>query len=237
MILLSNHKKPVTIRLATDQTKEAVYDMWDACFSDDGGDTDLHFSKNYRNENTLICFEDDIPVASFQAVACDIEFYQSTLPVMYLCGLCTLSRHQNNGYATMLVNEMDAMLRQRGCILTTLIPATESLFHFYYRLGYIQIFLEKGMAKILNPNMLMFLYAHGNPSIRIGIKTGEYYYLIDDSGVKSSKQPEPRVEYVEADMRLLCRLLFGYHTSYLDEPFKSLFPERTFIHNFLNDVS
>jgi GNAT superfamily N-acetyltransferase len=55
-----------------------------------------------------------------------------------------------------------------------------------------------GMARIMNAEFLVGLYAKRNP--------------------RAGANPEVK------DIRFLCRLLFGYRTNELDEPYRSLFP-------------
>lgn len=82
-----------------------------------------------------------------------------------------------------------------------------------------------GMARLINEDYLLNLYARKakvDPfCIQIqneGITT--IYQIADNTARQTTRTPD-----IETDIHLLCRLLFGYKTDELREPFRKLFPQ------------
>lgn len=278
------------IRFSNEHTEPLVRQMWKVCFEDTDAFIDLIFTQKYKPENTLVYFENDIAVASLQMHPYTISFYGEEIPFAYLAGLCTLPEYRNKGYMAQLINKAHEILKEREIPLSILIPAENSLFRFYERFDYEQVFdrseepiypLDKileensdieyaysffdsmyrhkdlcvqksfrdfktiveeyrndgspekynlaGMARTINEEHLLKLYANRNPALIIRLKTEEQTYLLKNGIVEKTQE----VPDLEIDRRLLCRLLFGYKTSGLNEPLRTLFPERHSVMNLM----
>lgn len=114
--------------------------MWKICFEDTDEYMDIFFSKKYKEQNTLIYFEEGEAVASLQMLPYTITFYGVNIPFAYLAGLCTLPQHRQKGYMSRLVLEAHKIIAERNIPLAILIPAEDSLYNFYERYGYTQVF-------------------------------------------------------------------------------------------------
>src|SRR5574344_1225148 len=93
------------IKLADNSTKGAVWDMWKAVFGDPDSYMELYFRTKYSNDNTLIYFENEKPVASLQMLKFNFTFYGDELPIYYLSGVCTLPEARRKGYMDKLIIE------------------------------------------------------------------------------------------------------------------------------------
>ncbi len=279
------------IQFADNQTAPLVRQMWKTCFCDTEEFMDIFFSDKYRNENTLIYFEEDLPVASLQMIPYTITFYGETIPFAYLAGLCTLPEYRKRGYMDQLIHKAHQVLAERGIPLAILIPAEDWLFGFYEKYNYLQVFdkgdqnipLEEilkqhpdmdeayqafdglfrnmdfcvqknradfetivkeysldgyppktnlsGMARIIDPWFLLKLYAAKNPRIKVRIEVEEdTTYLIKGGWVEAI---DGLSGDIQVDLKMLCRLLFGYNTDKLSEPLKTLFPIHHPVMNFM----
>ena len=86
-----------------------------------------------------------------------------------------------------------------------------------------------GMARIIDEEYLLKLFAIKNQFLNIRIKTEEQVYMIDNGVVRKTKE-SPNIEI---DRRMLCRLLFGYRTNELDKPLQTLFIEHHSVMNLM----
>lgn len=128
------------IKFANDQTASLVRQMWKTCFNDTDEFLDIIFTYKYKNENTLIYFEDGKAVASLQMFPQTINFYRQQIPFSYLAGLCTLPEYRKRGYMSQLIYRAHEVIKNRNIPLAILIPAEEWLYKFYEAYGYEQVF-------------------------------------------------------------------------------------------------
>lgn len=279
------------ITFADNVTAPLVRQMWKICFGDTEEFMDIFFTDKYRNENTLIYIEDNMPVASLQMLPYTIRFYGETIPFAYLAGLCTLPEYRRRGYMEQLILEAHSVLSQRGIPLAILIPAEDWLYGFYEKYGYQQVFdkseeliplnkiLEQypdideayrafdslfretdfcvqksredfntiiseyigdncppktnlsGMARVIDPWVLLKLYADKNKMTKLRLEVeDDTTYLIKNGWVEAIDGLDGDIKI---DIRMLCRLLFGYKTDKLDKSLNTLFPLHHPVMNFM----
>ncbi|MBK5720818.1 GNAT family N-acetyltransferase [Dysgonomonas sp. Marseille-P4677] len=285
------------IKFADENTKPLVRQMWKTCFEDTDEFLDILFKYKYRNENTLIYFEEGEAVASLQMLPYTITFYGKIIPFAYMAGLCTLPEHRNKGYMPRLIGEAHRILKERNIPLAILVPAEDWLYQYYEKFEYTQVFdegtepiypIEKiltdfpeindaylaytaiyehedfcvqksfddfkaiaeeqrmdgfppkynlpGMACIINEITLLNLYADKNLllSLCMEIENEKSNHLPDSTIMitnGSARYTEKSEPDITMSMKFLCRLLFGYRTDELSEPYKTLFPARQPIMN------
>lgn len=124
------------IQFANKDTATVVRSMWKTCFDDNDEYMDLYFSRQYKNENTLIYWVDNVAVASLQMIPYSIRFYGEVIPFYYLAGLCTLPEYRNKGYMGQLIYRSFAVMQERNIPLSILVPAEEWLFGYYEKYGF-----------------------------------------------------------------------------------------------------
>jgi predicted acetyltransferase len=288
------------IRFANEQTAPLVRRMWKICFEDTDEFLDILFARKYKDENTLIYFEERKAVASLQMLPYTISFYRCEIPFAYLTGLCTLPGYREKGYMSLLIREAHRILAERNIPLSILIPAEEWLYGFYEKYGYEQVFdkgdeliplrqildtysgdihkaykafdelfrsrdfcvrkSEKdfeaiaeeyrldgypekrnlaGMACMIDIWALLDLYAKDNRSKKFSIKVtdtfikkGSQSFLIDRGEVDVILKTDTAFD-IETDIRLLCRLLFGYKTGELEDKYRQFFGEHRPVMNLM----
>ena len=135
------------IDFANEKTASDVRTMWKICFGDTEQFIDLYFSNKYRDENTLIYFENNVAVASLQMLPCKIRFYGEVITFYYLAGLCTLPEYRNKGYMRYLIEKAYKVMHERSIPLSILIPAEDWLYNYYAKFGFETTF-EKGIESI-----------------------------------------------------------------------------------------
>ncbi len=111
--------------------KDAVLKLWRECFNDSDQYVDMFFSKVYRDDDALLLEEDDRPVSSMLLQRYAMNFHGVTISVSYICGAATDPRSRCRGCMTELMREGLRRSFDRGDMLSTLIPASEHLYHYY----------------------------------------------------------------------------------------------------------
>ncbi|SHG25140.1 GNAT family N-acetyltransferase [Dysgonomonas macrotermitis] len=128
------------IQFANTDTTPLVRSMWKTCFEDTEEYLDLHFTRKYKPENTLLYFEDGVAVAALQMLPYSIRFYGEVVSFYYLAGLCTLPEYRNKGYMGQLINTSFEVMKEREVALCGLVPAEEWLFSYYSKYGFTVVF-------------------------------------------------------------------------------------------------
>ncbi|MDD4777711.1 MAG: GNAT family N-acetyltransferase [Fermentimonas sp.] len=137
------------IQFADDSTKQQVWDMWKSVFGDSDDYMLIYFRHKYRNENTLIFFEEDKVVSSLQILPYQFTFCEQEIPVFYLSGVATLPDYRGKGHAReLLIRSFDAA-GERGIPLVILVPQEDWLLSFYDKFGFAQTF-DSGNEDLLS---------------------------------------------------------------------------------------
>lgn len=139
------------IQFANENTAQQVRSMWKVCFEDTDDFMNLYFSQKYKDENTLIYFENNVAVASLQMLPYTIRFYNKIIPFYYLSGLCTLPEYRNKGYMGKLIKEAFLTMKERNIPLSILIPAEEWLYNYYRKYNFEETFEESQDSIDLKP--------------------------------------------------------------------------------------
>ncbi len=283
------------MRFATSEDKQVLMEMWKICFGDTDEYIDLIFSNKYKNENTLIYFQEDRAVACLQMQPYTIRMYNEIIPFYYLVGLCTLPEYRNKGYMGKLINESFNVMKSRNIPLSILVPAEDWLYGYYEKFGFVQTFdkgvnpvnlksiiqeypynpdkafnvfdaqyqkedftvlkTEKdfyiivkeyiadgmptkynlgGMASIIDISYFLNLYAKNHPQNEFVVKMksdedSTYYHISNKAVLKISTLDFD----IEADTKLLTRLIFGYKMNELPSSYSSYFEEHYPILNLM----
>ncbi len=137
------------IRFADNNTKKCVWDMWKTVFGDPDNYMELYFRTKYKNENTLIYIENEIPVASLQMLEFNFTFYGAEIPIYYLSGVCTLPEARKKGYMDRLLIRSFEVAKEREIPLMLLVPQEEWLLGFYSKYGFAQTF-DQGIDNLVS---------------------------------------------------------------------------------------
>lgn len=128
------------IQFAKDSTKQQVWDMWKTVFGDSDDYMHIYFRYKYRNENTLIYFENDRAVSSLQMLPYRFTFCGEEIQVYYLSGVSTLTEYRGKGYARKLLLKSFEIAKERNIPLVLLVPQDDWLLNFYEKYGFAQVF-------------------------------------------------------------------------------------------------
>ena len=141
------------IRFATETNKSEIRQMWKTCFNDSDKFINLYFEEKYRNENTMIYFVQNQPVASLQILPYFFTFCGVEIPVGYISGACTLPEYRNNGYMEKLIIKSFEVMQERKNPLCLLIPAENWLLIYYQKFGF-ETVSENGEKSMFLKNII-----------------------------------------------------------------------------------
>lgn len=135
------------IQFANDSTKQQVWDMWKSVFGDSDEYMQIYFRHKYRNENTLIYFENDIAASSLQMLPYKFTFCGTEIEIIYLSGVSTLNDYRGKGYARELLLKSFEVAKERNIPLVLLVPQEDRLLSFYEKYGFAQTF-DRGSEEL-----------------------------------------------------------------------------------------
>ena len=129
------------IQSGEDKYKETLMSMWKLCFP---ADTDeficFYFDKVYKNDETLLLFEDNSLVASLQMIPYPVKTGHNIHLGGYISGAMTHPDFRKKGYMEKLLNVSFSEMQKKGYHFTFLIPQQDWLFQYYSKFGYEKAF-------------------------------------------------------------------------------------------------
>ena len=137
------------IKLSDNYNMQNVRQMWKICFNDTEEFMDIYFSEKYLNDNTLLYFENNSPVASLQMLPYYFTFYGVQIPISYISGACTLPEFRNKGLMGKLLIQSFEVMKERKIPLSILIPADNQLCSYYKKFGFETVFDEGSKSELL----------------------------------------------------------------------------------------
>lgn len=91
-----------------------------------------------KPEYTFVAEADDkITGAVYAVYEPIITSKREEIPAFYMCGICTVEEYRGKGVAGNLIKKCIEFAKNNGIKLCYLIPATEELFKFYHKLGFV----------------------------------------------------------------------------------------------------
>ena len=123
------------IRCATQNDIESMRALWVECFPNDIEYSSFFFERIFRLECARVCEIGGEIAAMLHSFPYDFSTPERVLNAKYIYGVGTSKKFRSKGIAgELLENEA------RDCDFTVIIPQSESLFDFYERNGFTEIF-------------------------------------------------------------------------------------------------
>ncbi len=119
------------IRKARGEDLPAIKEIWNECFPGEEAFAELFFREIYDEECELVCELDGEIAGILSAFPCKF----GELSAKYIYGVGTRKKFRSRGVAAALIAK-----GEEACDFAVLIPQTESLFAFYEKLGYTELF-------------------------------------------------------------------------------------------------
>ncbi len=121
------------IKLASQNDKERIKNIWRYCFDDKEIFVDWFFKDKYCPDNTLVAYEGEVPMSNLQLIPYRISFKGEELNASYMVGVATMPEARGKGYVEELIVESLKVMRKRKELISILIPFR---YDFYRRYGW-----------------------------------------------------------------------------------------------------
>lgn len=115
--------------------KDELTSLWRTCFCEEMACSD-YFYKNLFNGNCYIAEADGKLAAALYLLPCKIVTPSGSLDAHYLFGAGTHPEHRGKGIMGSLIEHSNAAAFKKGQLYSILLPASDSLYGFYSKLGY-----------------------------------------------------------------------------------------------------
>jgi GNAT superfamily N-acetyltransferase len=111
--------------------------LWKLCFPKDTAQfIDFYFDKIYKNDETLVCLENDQPVAALQIIPYSIQTVREIRRGGYLSGIMTHPDFRKQGYMDKLLHATFDEMIKKGYDYAFLIPQEKELVEMYAKYGF-----------------------------------------------------------------------------------------------------
>lgn len=125
------------IRLAKKEDLEGLKEIWKRSFGDEDRLIDQYFQSRDWISQTAVLLQDGKSVSMLTMIPVDlIGEYGEKCPAAMIYAVATHPDYQKRGFADQLIEFSNQTLLSEHVPVTVLVPATESLFHFYEKRGY-----------------------------------------------------------------------------------------------------
>lgn len=154
------------IRFAKKSDIPKLKEIWKICFGDDDDYIDFFFKNKYKEEETLLSLCDAEIAAMLTMIPTKIVMPDnSSLKASMIYAVATHPKYRGKGLSSKLMEYSNNYLLNNNVDASILVPATESLFKFYSRQGYMEGFYLrevvltdeniKGFERITNTQCLI----------------------------------------------------------------------------------
>jgi predicted acetyltransferase len=130
------------IRLAEEKDIPELKTLWRDVFQEEEAYLDAFFEKLFKGENALLYEEDGRIAAALHMVPYSMIVDEVEHPLLYLYAIGTLPEYRGKGYAGEITREALRVAEDRGYSAAFLVPAEESLFLWYERMGFETVFYK-----------------------------------------------------------------------------------------------
>jgi len=117
-----------------------IKELWALGFGDKDPFLDFYFTRYFKPAHTMVALDGGRIVSSLQMPPVIFTHTGIDLKAAYVHGVVTHPDHRKRGYAAALVEAAIVQLKKNGCLVCALIPASDSLFNFYRRFGFADVF-------------------------------------------------------------------------------------------------
>jgi|GEM_PF-4148409 len=130
-------------RYAKEHEKESIKALWNLCFPREEGFTEYVFSHLFSEETAIAGVENGSLLASMHCFPADLFLGGRVRKGAYFYGICTSPEARGRGIASRMIAFACGEMRRAGCEVALLIPASDSLFGYYAKLGFAPAFYRQ----------------------------------------------------------------------------------------------
>lgn len=119
--------------LSPEEIKQQTRNLWRDTFHDNEDFLSLYFDEKYNDRDNFTLRPNGYVAAAMQMLPYRVSIYGQSVHAGYVSGLCVMPDFRRHGLASRLLYDAHRRLYQQGGVLSMLIPADDSLRHFYER--------------------------------------------------------------------------------------------------------
>ena len=159
-------QKSFELRTATPEDYEKLKKLWALCFDDETEVIDNFFSKTVTPENIVVTFEGDRAVNAMYLLDSEIKTENEKYNAFYIYAVCTDPSYRGKGLMKKAFSFLENLVSERNIDYIFLVPASDSLFKMYEKLGfktgftYNEEVLYKNGNGLLNDKNTVLTYEH-----------------------------------------------------------------------------
>ncbi len=157
--------------------KEETKALWECCFEDSPEFVDYYFHHRYKEEINRTIVREGKVVSALQAIPYEMTYGETMIKTSYISGACTHPDFRSQGSMRQLLNETHQWMFQQGVQLSTLIPATPSLFGYYAALGYVPLFTYTRQQVLVKDLHLSLFYTIREELFEEEYRFDQYHYM------------------------------------------------------------
>ncbi|MBQ8182768.1 MAG: GNAT family N-acetyltransferase [Clostridia bacterium] len=124
------------IRNSTDREYNSLKKLWSKCFDDSADVIDNFFKKTVTPENTVSAFYNGEAVSALYIIESTIFFSGQNYPAFYIYAVCTDPDFRGQGLMKKCFDFLFEEAKSREIDYIFLVPASDSLFEMYKKLGF-----------------------------------------------------------------------------------------------------
>lgn len=121
-----------------EQYVDCLVELWHKVFGDEEEYIRLFFKEAYYDSECFVKLVDGKVVSAFYLLRCKIRFSDKTYEGRYLYAAATLPEYRGKGIMSELIGEAVAYCKEVNLDYIALVPASESLYGYYGRFGFVE---------------------------------------------------------------------------------------------------
>ncbi len=127
-------------RLAKNEDRKEIMEIFQVSFKETDENLNFFFNHKFKNNNCVVCKDNNKIVAFLNMFDTKLVGVKSLEKANYIYAAATHPLYRKNGYMSKLIIYSNMLAESRGHKYSTLLPATDSLYKYYQKLGYINFF-------------------------------------------------------------------------------------------------
>lgn len=129
-------QKLFEIRKVTCADYVGLKELWKACFDDSPQAVDNFFLKTVTPDNVIAAFDGERAVGAVYLIESTVTADGKEYGAYYIYGVCTHPLYRKKGIMTECFSELEKIALRKNIDYVFLVPAEESLFKMYEKLGF-----------------------------------------------------------------------------------------------------
>lgn len=131
------------IEFANKNDIKTIIKLWKVCFGDNETYIDNFLSKRMTSSNCLVFREEKDILSMMFLLKGKIKINETIFESFYVYAACTAPKQRRKGLMAQMMKKAEEIAKNNDIDFICLVPATEPLFDYYAKLGFIPCFEKK----------------------------------------------------------------------------------------------